>query len=422
MFRPPTQPIDVLLVSDSFPPLIGGAGRDTELLAGALVARGHRVCVATSAQPGAPARETSRHGFEIHRLPGLATRLHWLSASRDRRIPPPLPDPETALRLRLLIGSFRPSVVHSYGWMTYSCRLAMAGTRIPLVVSARDYGLICSMRTLLRDGQICPGPAMGQCLKCATSEYGTAKGVLAVAGVASMKRSLAKRSSALHSVSHYMDARMQRHFTASPRPGALPMSRQVIPGFAGEDNEEIDHDALSRLPAGPFILYVGSLRLCKGVDLLVAAHGRLPGAPPLVLLGPRATDTPAHFPSGVRVLAATNHATVMLAWRKALIAVAPSRLPEPFGNVVHEAMSCGKAVIGTTPGGHEDMIDSGRTGLLVPAGDEPALAEAMRHLLEHPAERERLGRAAREESSRFSEENVVPAFEALYTAALAAGP
>jgi len=377
------------------------------------------VCLATSAQPGAPARETSRHGFEIHRLPGLATRLHWLSASRDRRIPPPVPDPETALRLRRLIGRFRPSVVHSYGWMTYSCRLAMAGTRTPLVISARDYGLICSMRTLLRDGQICPGPALGRCVTCATSEYGAAKGLLAVTGVASMKLSLAKRCSALHSVSHYVDARMQRHFIPSSHPVITPMSRQVIPGFAGEDEEEIDHDTLARLPTGPFILYVGSLRLCKGVDILMAAHDRLRDAPPLVLLGPRATDTPTRFPPSVHVLAATNHATVMMAWRKALIAVAPSRLPEPFGNVVHEAMSCGKAVIGTMPGGHEDMIDSGRTGLLVPAGDEAALAEAMRWLLEHPAERERIGRAAREESSRFSEDHVVPAFEALYTAALA---
>lgn len=419
MLRPSREPISVLLISDSFPPLIGGAGRDTELLAGALVTRGHRVCVATSTHPGAPARETSRHGFEIHRLPGIATRLHRFSASRDRRIPPPVPDPETALRLRRLIGNFRPNVVHSYGWMTYSCRLALIGTQIPLIVSARDYGLICSMRTLVRDGQICPGPALGRCLTCATSEYGVAKGLLAVAGTASMKQPLAGRCSALHSVSRYVDARMQKHFVPASRPDRTALTQRVIPGFAGEDDEQIDTDTLALLPTDPFILYVGSLRLCKGIDVLVTAHSRLRDAPPLVLLGPHATDTPDRFPPGVHVLAATNHATVMMAWRRALIAVAPSRLPEPFGNVVHEAMSCGKAVIGTRPGGHEDMIDSGRTGVLVPAGDEPALADAMRHLLDHPHERERIGRAAREESLRFSQDLILPAFEALYMGALA---
>ena len=416
----PAQPqLGVLLVSDSFPPLIGGAGRDTELIARSLLDAGHRVCVATSAQPGAPAREGSAHGFEVHRLPGLVTRLHRLSASPDRRIPPPFPDPETALRLRLLIRRFEPSVVHSYGWMTYSCLLALAGLKLPLVISARDYGLVCSMRTLLREERICPGPAARRCLSCASSEYGVAKGQLAVAGIAAMRRPLARRCTALHSVSTYMDERMKRHFIAAPTPGRPSMLRRIIPGFAGEDGEDLDRGTLSLLPQEPFILYVGALRTCKGVDLLVAAHGRLHDPPPLVLLGPRAPDTPKSFPPAVRVLPATNHATVMAAWREALFAVAPSRLPEPFGNVVHEAMSCGRAVIGTRPGGHEDMIDSGRNGMLVPAGDEMALTEAMRYLLERPEERERLGAGARLAAARFSREAVAPAFEAMYRAALA---
>jgi glycosyltransferase involved in cell wall biosynthesis len=246
-----------------------------------------------------------------------------------------------------------------------------------------------------------------------------AKGVLAVAGIALMRRPLARRSAAVHSVSTYMDKRMERHFIAAPAPGTAGTLRHVIPGFASEDDEELDRHTLLLLPEEPFILYVGSLRRCKGVDLLVAAHRRLHDPPPLVLLGPRAPDTPDSFPPDVHVLGATNHATVMMAWRAALFAVAPSRLPEPFGNVVHEAMSCGRAVIGTRPGGHEDMIEPGRNGMLVPAGDELALTEAMRYLLDRPDERERLGEAARLAAARFSRETVAPAFEAMYRAAVA---
>ncbi len=411
--------LGVLLVSDSFPPLIGGAGRDTELLARALVDAGHRVCVATSTQPGAPPWETSHHGFEVHRLSGIATRLHRLSASLERRVPPPFPDPETALRLRHLIRRFQPTLVHSYGWMTYSCVLALVGLKPPLIVSARDYGLLCATRTLLRDGRICSGPALGRCVSCASSEYGAAKGALAVGGVAAMRRLVARRCIAIHNVSTYMDERMQRDFArVSSRSGA-GISRHVIPGFAGEDDEELDDPILAGLPAGDFILYVGALRICKGIDALVGAHASLYNAPPLVILGPRAPDSPKSFPPRVLAPGATNHATVMSALNKALFVVTPSRLPEPFGNVVHEAMSCGRAVIGTRPGGHEDMIDSGRTGILVPAGDQGALADAMRYLLDRPDERGRLGAAARVEARRFSREAVAPAFEAMYRKALA---
>ncbi len=77
-------------------------------------------------------------------------------------------------------------------------------------------------------------------------------------------------------------------------------------------------------------------------------------------------------------------------------------------------MSRGRAVIGTTPGGHEDMIQAGETGLLVPGGDAEALAGAMRTLIEDAALRERLGAEARRRSDRFGAAAVVPRFEAVY--------
>ena len=81
----------------------------------------------------------------------------------------------------------------------------------------------------------------------------------------------------------------------------------------------------------------------------------------------------------------------MAMWERALFGVFPSKWPEPLATVVHEAMSNGRPVIGTTPGGHEDMIDDGETGFLVPGGDPDALAAAMARLIDDAALRERLG-------------------------------
>ncbi len=63
----------------------------------------------------------------------------------------------------------------------------------------------------------------------------------------------------------------------------------------------------------------------------------------------------------------------MAAWDRAMFGVMPSLWPEPFGATVAEGMNRGKPVIGTTLGGHVDMIGED-AGLLVPQGDVGALA------------------------------------------------
>lgn len=75
---------------------------------------------------------------------------------------------------------------------------------------------------------------------------------------------------------------------------------------------------------------------------------------------------------------------------------------EGFGLVIVEAMHVGLPVISfDCPHGPAEIIHHGETGLLVPAGDIPALAEAMNQLIEHPEERSRIGRAGRDAAGRF---------------------
>lgn len=62
---------------------------------------------------------------------------------------------------------------------------------------------------------------------------------------------------------------------------------------------------------------------------------------------------------------------------------------------VMEAMACGVPVVSSIIGGTPDMIVPGESGLLVQQGDEAGLAEAFLRLAAEPAERTRLGRAAR---------------------------
>ncbi|PTM41750.1 glycosyl transferase family 4 [Bosea sp. 124] len=79
---------------------------------------------------------------------------------------------------------------------------------------------------------------------------------------------------------------------------------------------------------------------------------------------------------------------------RASIAVFPS-VWENFPNVALEAMAAGRAVVASSAGGMAEMIEHGRTGLLVPPRDPKAIAAALIHLLRDPELAAEMGRAAR---------------------------
>jgi glycosyltransferase involved in cell wall biosynthesis len=62
---------------------------------------------------------------------------------------------------------------------------------------------------------------------------------------------------------------------------------------------------------------------------------------------------------------------------------------------VIEAMALGIPVVATDVGGTREIVEHGRTGLLVPAGDAAALAEAVLQLLNDPESARRMAQAGR---------------------------
>lgn len=404
----------ILVASDYYPPFIGGGQRATQALARSLARAGHDVTVATIAQPRLPAREDDE-GIAVHRLPHLhvVARRRW--RARRQHHHPPFPDPLTSAALRRLLRRARPDVVYAYGWIAYSAAVARLGTNVPIVLGAHDYGYACPTRTLLRSGAHCSGPRLAACLACASQTYGRPKGWLATLGVSCLRRFLRRSVVGVHSVSTYVEQVTIRDLVGSYDPSRFVV--QVIPSFSEQSNDEGEPDEIARvvdrLPPEPFILFVGALRIVKGIPTLLEAYGRLRDAPPLVLIGTVESDTPRELPAGVLVLADAPHGSVMQAWDRCLFGVAPSLWPEPLGLVVREGMSRGTCVIGTTPGGHTDLIAHGESGLLVPPGDAGALAAAMQELIDDPAKRERLGRAAGARAADTTAHHTHSAYEAL---------
>jgi glycosyltransferase involved in cell wall biosynthesis len=411
--------VRILLATDYYPPYIGGAQIQTQLLARKLLERGHEVAVATVWQNNLPAF-VDEAGIRIHRLRQLRT-LPLLARSRWQHHQPPFPDPVTTLALRGVIRRERPDLVHSYGWISYSVAAALLGNDVPLLITARDYGYACANRTLVRDGEDCSGPALLKCLGCAGRHYGRPKGWIAAFGVLASRPLLRRKTDGVHSISTYVRDVVRRDFLDERNSRT---SGQVIHDVIGSvpaeppgaSNQATRTNVLEELPQEPFMLFVGALRRVKGVRELLAAYEMLDDPPPLVLIGTKEPDSPTAFPPGVRVLLDVPHDAVMEAASsdRCLFGVMPSLLPEPFGTVVCEVMSRGKPVIGTKPGGHTDMITDRVSGLLVPRGDVEALAAAMQELISDAELRNRLGLAARESAKQFTPEGMVPRIERLY--------
>lgn len=175
-----------------------------------------------------------------------------------------------------------------------------------------------------------------------------------------------------------------------------------------------DHgtDALTRHgidPTRPYVLFVGRITRQKGVPhLLRAVRDVDPGAQVVLCAG--APDTPEIdrefqelFEELRRVRAGVFWIPQMLPRTEviqllthAAVFACPS-VYEPLGIVNLEAMACGTPVVASRVGGIPEVVDDGRTGLLVDADDdfESGLARALDTVLGDPDAARRMGEAGR---------------------------
>lgn len=147
----------------------------------------------------------------------------------------------------------------------------------------------------------------------------------------------------------------------------------------------------------PVILAVGRLTVQKDFRNLVAAFARVRSAVQarLLILGegeerPALEALIAQLGLGQDVAMPGFVGNPYAYMARASLFVLSSRW-EGFGNVLVEAMYCGCPVVSTDcPNGPREILDNGKYGLLVPPGDEDALAKAMIQALNHPIRSETL--------------------------------
>ena len=173
---------------------------------------------------------------------------------------------------------------------------------------------------------------------------------------------------------------------------------------------------------GPLALYVGRFVEEKGVALLLETWRGVDGT--LVMVGDGPLDAAARATPGVRVLGPLPRSELPVAYAASSFALLPS-IPtplwrEPWGLVCNEAMHQGRPMIasdavGAVAGG---LVRDGVNGLVVPAGDRDALADAISRLRADPSLRAQLGSAARGAVAPYTYDAMADAFGRALEAAL----
>jgi alpha-maltose-1-phosphate synthase len=179
------------------------------------------------------------------------------------------------------------------------------------------------------------------------------------------------------------------------------------PNRAALDENGID-------PGRPIVVFVGRITRQKGLEHLVAAaHDIDPAAQVVLCAG--APDTPEIAEETEQAVTELSAKRGNVVWVRGMLPTASVRqilsastvfvcpsVYEPQGIVNLEAMACGTAVVASDVGGIPEVVDDGRTGLLVHYAEDAVdafragLAAAVNELLADPARADRMGVAGRE--------------------------
>jgi len=374
----------ILVINYEFPPLGGGAGNVAAYIARHVASQGVEVAILTSHFKGLPRQEVI-DGYQVHRVPVLRHHVYKCSIYEMFSFVA-----NSIIPSWRLARQFRPDLVHIHsgfptGPLGYWLKITQG---IPYIMT-------------LHGGEV-PG--------FLPEEVGTLQDILAPATrvVWSAASSVIAVSEGLRDLS----------LKAIPK-----VDIKVIPN--GVDCQYFTPAERCREPDGPTrLLFVGRVVRQKGLSYLLHAlahlksqgvvHWRLR----IVGDGPMRAPLEAQaaecgIADWVTFTGWLPFETIPDEMRGADLFVLPS-IVEGMPLVLLQAMACGLPVLATEVPGSVDLVEPGGNGLLAPAKNPPALAEALAALLSDGMLCEAMGKRSREIALTMDWSEIAKAYYDLY--------
>lgn len=298
-------------------------------------------------------------------------------------------NPWARSRLRAVLASFRPDVVHVRMFLTQLSPSILPLLRgVPSLYHATWYRAVCPLGTkTLPDETPCTEPAGVACLR---------HGCLPVHDwlPLQLQTTLWRRDRGVFDAVVANSDACRRLLEADGFEG-VQVIRNGVPVVP----------ARPPLAGPPLVAFAGRLVRQKGPDVLLRAFATLRDRVPearLLIVGEGPERAALERVAGELRLGASvalaghvDAARLEAALAGAWVQAVPSRWAESFGLVAAEALMRGTAVVASRTGGLPEFVRDGENGRLVAPGDPAALADALAELLADRDRAEALGRRAR---------------------------
>jgi len=308
-------------------------------------------------------------------------------------------NPSAFQELRRVLAQFQPDAVHVRIFLTQlSPSVLLLLKNVPSLYHVVWHRPICPTGTkMLPDGTVCRVPAGKECYRRGCLPFYSFFPHILELGL------LRRWLGAFKLIMANSEA-MKRNLIAEGIP-ATEMIRNFVP------------DRLPRPPLSspPTVAFAGQLSLEKGVEVLFSAFAKIADKIPDARLIIAGTGTKQNIlkkqiaDSGlsnrVSMPGYLTYHEMERQFDSAWVQAVPTRCIEAFGNVAAEAMIRGTAVIASDSGGLPEIVRHGKTGLIVPPGDEDALAQGLLHLLQNRESAEQMGMAGREFALKHLNQN-----------------
>jgi glycosyltransferase involved in cell wall biosynthesis len=375
--------VNVLIVSGIWPPDVGGPASHAPEFASFLLGRGHGVEVVTTAD-SAPASQ--------------AYQVRWVSRALPRGV-----------RHARVITVVRAQAAHAdvlYATsMLGRASLASSLARRPLVVKlVADEAYERARRLGLFDGDL--------------DEFQRYKGGARIRVLRQARDRALQRVDALVCPSAYLASRAVAWGIDAERVHVIPNAAPPLPDVP---EREV---ARARFGVeGPMLAFAGRITRQKALGVSLDALAQVEGVSLLVAGdGPdldevRQEASARGLDGRVRFVGALERDDVLALFRAADASLLSSTW-ENFPHTVVEALAVGSPVVATAVGGVPELVRDGVNGLLVPAGDAGALADAIRRVVAEPGLRERLAGNAAASVEHLERNRVYARLEAILRAAV----
>ena len=218
-----------------------------------------------------------------------------------------------------------------------------------------------------------------------------------------------RRAEALVAVSRDVrDSLLEFPGVVPERVHLVPSAIEIPPQRGAEELAILRQRHAALLGRGPVLASVGRLVPSKGHDRLIRLLPRILAEFPETRLwiigeGPErgaleAAAAALEVPGAVQLLGSRDDVPELLSLADVFVT---GTRREGLGLAAAEGMAACLPVVAYQVSGIVDVVESGRTGYLVPDGDDAAFADAVRGLLRDADARRRMGAAARGAASRF---------------------